>query len=293
MAARVDGQRVPLWTRLTNGKSVEIVTAEAQTPQATWIDIATTGRAKSAIRRALKAERRGGHVRLGRELARAAFAHLGKRPTDKALATAAKAMGFDGDEGGEDLLASIGASETTAADVARTLWPELAGARAKVDVDPRDAIVGLDPNALYDRAPCCLPLPGERIVGITNRGHGVVVHAIDCPHMVEFEDQPERWVDLSWSPGQHAAAHAVTLAMAISNDTGVLGRICTLIGEQNANISDLRFVDRKPDFFRLYMDVEVRDLGHLRAVTMAVETDSDVAEVSRHRDAPARRAIPA
>ncbi|MGB3555725.1 MAG: RelA/SpoT family protein, partial [Jannaschia sp.] len=78
VAAKVDGMRVPLWTRLRNGQSVEVVTAEGQTPQGTWIDIATTGRAKSAIRRALKAERKGGHVRLGRELARAAFAQVGK-----------------------------------------------------------------------------------------------------------------------------------------------------------------------------------------------------------------------
>ena len=50
----VDGMRVPLWTRLKNGQSVEIITAEGQRPQATWIDIVATGRAKAAIRRALK-----------------------------------------------------------------------------------------------------------------------------------------------------------------------------------------------------------------------------------------------
>ena len=278
VAAKVDGVRVPLWTRLRNGQSVEIVTAEAQTPQATWIDIAITGRAKSAIRRALKAERRVGHVRLGRELARAAFAQLGKRATDKALRTAARAMGYDDDE---HLLAAIGASEATTRAVVETLWPELAQARPAPDVDPSRAIVGLDRHALYDRAPCCQPLPGERIVGITHRGRGVVVHAIDCPRMTEFEDQPERWVDLHWSPGHHAAASAVTVDMTLSNDAGVLGRVCTLIGEQKANISDLRFVDRKPDFYRLLMDVEVRDQEHLHAVLMAVETDSDVAQVGR------------
>ena len=284
VAAKIDGVRVPLWTRLRNGQSVEIVTAEAQTPQATWIDIAITGRAKSAIRRAMKAERRVGHVRLGRELARAAFAHLGKRATDKALATAARAMGFDTDE---DLLAAIGASETTARAAVEVVWPELARARPAADVDPSRAIVGVDAAALYERAPCCRPLPGERIVGITSRGRGVAVHAIDCPRMVEFEDQPARWVDLQWSPGHHAVANAVTVEMTISNDAGVLGRICTLIGEQNANISDLRFLDRKPDFFRLLMEVEVRDGEHLHAVLLAVETDSDVAQVRRHRAAPA------
>ncbi len=281
VAARVDGMRVPLWTRLRNGQSVEIVTAEAQSPQATWIDIATTGRAKSAIRRALKAERRGGHVRLGRELARASFAQVGKRSTDKALETAAKALGFDDDE---DLLAAIGASEVSARTVVATLYPEISQAPPAPDVSPERAIIGLDPKAHYDRATCCQPVPGERIVGITNKGHGVTIHAIDCPRMAEFEDQTDRWVDLGWSPGHHAPRNAVTLNMTISNAPGVLGRICLLIAEQNANISDLRFVDRKPDFFRLLIDVDVRDREHLHSLVMAIDTDNDVAQVRRHRE---------
>ncbi|MEL7183306.1 MAG: RelA/SpoT AH/RIS domain-containing protein, partial [Pseudomonadota bacterium] len=280
VAARVDGLRVPLWTRLRNGQSVEVVTAEGQSPQATWIDIATTGRAKSAIRRALKAQRRVGHVRLGRELARAAFAHVDKKASDKALETAARTLGL---EGGEDLLAAIGASEISARDVLSTLYPELAKTQIAPDVAPEKAIVGLDPDAHFDRAPCCQPLPGERIVGITNRGKGVSVHAINCPRMVEFEDEMDRWVDLSWNPGHHAAQNDVTLDMTISNAPGVLGRICTLIAEQNANISDLKFVDRKPDFFRLLIDVDVRDSEHLYAVILAAETDSDVAQVERFR----------
>ncbi|WP_220747846.1 MULTISPECIES: bifunctional (p)ppGpp synthetase/guanosine-3',5'-bis(diphosphate) 3'-pyrophosphohydrolase [Jannaschia] len=280
VAAKVDGMRVPLWTRLRNGQSVEVVTAEAQTPQATWIDIATTGRAKSAIRKALRAERRSGHVRLGRELARVAFAQVGKASSDKALATAARAAGH---EDAEALLAAIGASEISARAVVSGLYPELAAARPAPDVQAEQAIVGLEPGASFTRAPCCQPVPGERIVGLTHRGQGVDVHAIDCPRMAEFEDQTDRWVDLSWHPGHHAAQNAVTLDITISNDPGVLGRICTLIAEQNANISNMTFEDRKPDFFRLHIDVDVRDREHLHAVMMATETDDDVAKVVRHR----------
>ena len=72
--------------------------------------------------------------------------------------------------------------------------------------------------------------------------------------------------------------------LTIANDSGVLGRICTVIGEQKANISDLVFIDRKPDFYRLIVDVELRDSEHLHAVMLALEADSDVAGVHRHRD---------
>jgi guanosine-3',5'-bis(diphosphate) 3'-pyrophosphohydrolase len=111
-----------------------------------------------------------------------------------------------------------------------------------------------------------------------------VIHAIDCPALEEFEDQLNRWVDLHWHTGRHAAVNTVSLEVTIANDAGVLGRICTLIGEQKANISDLKFTERKPDFFRLIIDVDLRDVEHLHMVMTALEAETDVAQVSRHRD---------
>jgi GTP diphosphokinase / guanosine-3',5'-bis(diphosphate) 3'-diphosphatase len=280
VSAKIDGIRVPLWTRLKNGQSVEIITAEGQRPQSSWIDIVTTGRAKAAIRRSLREEDRGRFVKLGQELARAAFDHVGKKATDKALRTAAKTMGM-ADE--TDLLARIGSAEVTARRVVETLYPELI--RSKADEVAADRpVLGLTADQSFRRAKCCQPVPGERIVGITYRGQGVVIHTIDCPALEEFENQTERWIDLQWQAGRHAAAYTVSLEITISNDAGVLGRICTLIGEQKANISDLNFVDRKPDFYRLIVDVDLRDLEHLHMVMTALEAETDVAQITRQRD---------
>ncbi len=278
VGAKVDGLRVPLWTRLRNGQSVEIITADGQRPQATWIDIVTTGRAKSAIRRSLREEDRARFIKLGRELARQGFEHVGKRVTDKALATAAKQLDL---EGGEELLARIGSAEIATRRVLSVLYPDLTGAEGE-EIDADRAVLGLDPDQYLERGTCCQAVPGERIVGITQRGKGVVVHTIDCEALTAVEDDMERWVDLHWQTGRHAAAHPVSLNVTIGNDPGVLGRICTLIGEQRANISDLDFVDTKPDFYRLLLVVEVRDVEHLHRVMTAVEADSDVAELSRH-----------
>ena len=280
VSAKVDGIRVPLWTRLKNGQSAEIITAEGQKPQASWIDIVTTGRAKAAIRRSLREEDRGRFVKLGHELARAAFDHVGRKATDKALRTAAKRLGLVDED---DLLARLGSAELTGRKVLETLYPELTQAQTD-EVDTKRAVVGLGADQTFRRALCCQPVPGERIVGITYRGQGVVVHAIDCPALEEFEEQPTRWVDLHWQPGRHPPAYTVTLDLAISNDAGVLGHVCTLIGVQKANISDLRFLERKPDFYRLLMDVDLRDVEHLHMVMTALEAETDVAQVSRHRD---------
>jgi len=63
-----------------------------------------------------------------------------------------------------------------------------------------------------------------------------------------------------------------------------LGRICTLIGQSKANISDLEFLDRKPDFYRLLIHVELRDIEHLHSLMPTLEAESEVAEISRYRN---------
>ncbi|MGR3571379.1 RelA/SpoT family protein, partial [Brevirhabdus sp.] len=280
VGAKVDGLRVPLWTRLKNGQSITIITAEGQRPQATWLDIVTTGRAKAAIRRSLREEDRSRFIKLGRELARVAFEHLGKRATDKALNTAARIYGLPD---AEELLARLGSAEVSAREVVERLYPELV-ARPTGEVEQSRAVLGLADNQSLQRAQCCQPVPGERIVGITYRGRGVIVHSIDCGALEAFESKPDRWIDLHWHSGRHAPVHNVTIEVTLGNDWGALGRICTLIGEQKANISDLHFVDRKPDYFRLLVDVEVRDAEHLHSVMMAVEADNEVASIQRYRD---------
>ena len=280
VGAKVDGLRVPLWTRLRNGQSVDIMTAEGQRPQATWIDIVRTGRAKAAIRRSLKEEDRARFIKLGEELARVAFEHVGKKPTDKALKTATKQMGI---ESTEELLARIGSAETTAREVIETLYPGLSKKKGD-EIDTARAVVGLNPGQTFRRAECCQPVPGERIVGISYPGKGVMIHKIDCYVLAELEGETSRWVDTHWQEGRYPAVHNVSLNLTIANGSGVLGRLCTLIGEQDANISDLVFIDRKPDFYRLIVDVEVSDREHLHAIMLALEADSDVASLDRHRD---------
>lgn len=89
---KIDGMRVPLWTRVKNGQSVEIITAEGQSPQTTWLEIATTGKAKTAIRRSLREADRDSFIKLGRELARSAFANVGQKSTEKVLEAAAQVL---------------------------------------------------------------------------------------------------------------------------------------------------------------------------------------------------------
>lgn len=280
VGAKVDGMLVPLWTQIKNGQSVEVITAEGQTPQEVWLSIAKTGKARSAIKRSLKDLDRSRYIKLGRALARSAFEQIGKRASDRALDTAARTLGL---EDRYELMVRMGRGELYADSILNAVYPDISPKEGS-EVSWANAVIGLETDQRFERARCCQPLPGERIVGIMFRGKGVVIHAIDCDALVEYENQPERWVDIYWHGGKHPASYAVTLEMTIGNDSGVLGRICTLIGERKANISDLKIVDRKPDFYRLEMDVEFRDVEQMHALISLLDIESNVAEVARSRD---------
>ena len=116
--------------------------------------------------------------------------------------------------------------------------------------------------------------------------HCVYAHELMVSEFIlaEFEDSPDRWVDLQWREGRHPAAYSTMLHLTIRHDAGVLGRICTLIGAQGANISNLEFITRKSDFYRIEVDLELRDHEHLHNLLTALEAESDVAHVERIRD---------
>ncbi len=286
VGAKVDGQRVPLWTRLRNGQSVTIIRAEGQRPQPTWEEMVVTGKAKSAIRRSLREENRGAQVRLGREIARVALNRIGKKVTDKALDTAAKTLALDS---AEDLLAQLGSASMSGQELVAALYPELL--KNTPDTNIEAEVIGLRPGQIQKPATCCNPIPGDRIVGIAVRGEGVIVHTIDCERLAEYEDHPERWIDLRWTKGSANAQHLVTLNVTMANDAGVLGRICTLIGENHANIVDLHFADKKPDFYRMLIELHVRDVEHLQNLQTAIEADPDIAEVKRHKSAESKETL--
>lgn len=279
VGVKVDGMRVPIWTTLRNGQSVEIITAEGQHPVSHWLDLVETGKAKTAIRRALREMDRGRHVTLGRELLRSAFDHYDKKMTDKLIETAAKKLRLDS---GEELLARLGSAEQSARETVRILFPDIKDDK-NTHVDHQRAVIGLNTGQSFTRRPCCEPLPGERIVGILTAGSGVSVHAINCDSLERFEEKPELWVDLHWHDGKHAAIYPVTLQLTISNDAGVLGRVCTVVGEAGANISDLKFVDRKPDFYKIDISVDLSDVEHLVSVLSRLEAEPEVATIKRLR----------
>ncbi|HUS55667.1 MAG TPA: bifunctional (p)ppGpp synthetase/guanosine-3',5'-bis(diphosphate) 3'-pyrophosphohydrolase [Thermohalobaculum sp.] len=291
--ALIDGRRVPLWTRLRNGQQVEIITATGQTPSPHWEDMAQTGRAKSAIRRALRERMRDEQVGLGRDLAEQSFARADRSGGEKAFAAAAAKLGFASVAA---MLVSLASGDVTGRQLVEAVYPSqpdaatLASDRADTAHPVKVAVRGIRRGAAIRFCTCCWPIPGDRIIGLSRRG-GVVVHAISCPLLAEFEDDLEQWHDLTWdAQASKKPTNVARIALTIANQPGTLGTVCTLIGEQQANIDNLGVNLRKPDFFLMNVDLEVRDVKHLSNILTALRAQSFVNQVKRSITLPEHKA---
>ncbi len=94
-----------------------------------------------------------------------------------------------------------------------------------------------------------------------------------------MELEGEDWIDLHWS-GNHAIPdNRVVLELTVAHDAGVLGRICTLIGENKSNITDLVFTEKRTDFYRLEVCLTLRDVEHLYHIIGGLELDPDISRI--------------
>ena len=167
----MDGESVPLSFHLKNGQMVEIFTEEQQTPQTSWLDFVQTDRAKTTIRRELRDMNRKQRAKYGRELTRALFEMAGKKATSRVLERAATKLGY---EDIEDMLAQVGSGEITAL-VVLSAEPKKAAEIEKVNFKTGVSATNLPVDRTIERAACCQPLPGERIVGIQTPGKGITI----------------------------------------------------------------------------------------------------------------------
>ena len=294
VGAKVNGRLVPLRVDLRNGDQVEILTSQNQTPSPSWDQIVVTGKARSRIRRFVRQEQRRDYVRLGHSIVEKAFRRADKKHSEEALEKALVPLRCDRVE---DIYARVGEGTFTGGDVIKAVYPEGGGRkdgsalgrvfrrrRKPANGEHAVPIRGLTPGLAVHLAQCCYPLPGERIVGIVTTGKGVTVHTIDCDTLASFADSPERWLDVSWDPGDETGdTFSSRLEIVLVNETGSLGEMATLIAKGEGNIANLKITQRNVDFFDMLVDVEIRNISQLSNIIAILRGSPLVSSVRRTR----------
>jgi guanosine-3',5'-bis(diphosphate) 3'-pyrophosphohydrolase len=309
VGCKINGKVAPLVSELMTGDEVEIIGGEGQTPPAAWESIVVTGKARAAIRRATRMAVRAQYTGLGRKMIERAFVRAGKPISDErlqaALARLARASR-------EDVYSSVGRGEMKADDVVKAVHPDWRGERKAPAKAPRgDGWFGLTRAASLkfripgfgggkDKPATPIPIrgingelpvrfaekggavPGDRIVGILTPGEGITIYPIQSQALKEFDDEPERWLDVRWDVDEELPQRfPAQIVVTASNAPGTLAQIAQVIGEHAGNIDNIRMARRSPDFTLLTIDVEVYDLKHLNAIIAQLRTKAVVSSAER------------
>jgi len=306
VGAKINGKIGPLSAPLQNGDEVQILTSKAQTaPPAAWESIVVTGKARASIRRATRAAVRSQYSGLGRRILerlcqRAKIAYSDEQ-LEGALPRLARASI-------EDVMSAVGRGEMKAADVVRAMYPDykdervtavapkaesgwfgLKRARAvkfklpeKTDNGAAIPIRGINTDLPVHFAPNGGAVPGDRIVGIMTPGEGITIYPIHSPALKEFEDEPERWLDVRWDVDEKTPQRfPAQLAVQSVNEPGSLAQIAQVIAEHDGNIDNIRMSRQSPDFTELTIDLEVYNLKHLTSIIAQLRAKKVIANAER------------
>jgi GTP pyrophosphokinase len=282
VGAKINGRHMPLRTQLGNGDVVEIIKSRKSEPQMSWLAFVVTGKARAAIRRAVRLKEREEIAAIGRKLFEDIVESLPTKIGKKAIDAAVKRLGLTS---AEDLMVAVGSAKLDDREVMEALMPGSAKGLAEPGQwskhDRAISIRGLTPGLGFKMGECCHPVPGDRIVGLRRpgpgSGTGVEVHTIDCLTLASGEDAD--WLDLSW--GERTTGATGRVSCVLYNRPGTLAEVTGIFARNHANIVQMQMVQRDDLFGTYEVDLEVDDLAHLTRIVSSLRACDGVAEAER------------
>lgn len=286
--ALVNGRIVTLDTKLNNGDIVEILTSKHPNPRLDWLNIVATNQAKSKIKHWFRKNQKEQHTMAGRasleqELTKAVFDEYNKNGKFLEIA---KLLNYQTEE---DLFAGLGYGETTINKIisiinkfkkAESEDGSIIKTSAKKSDKKGDTIIGLE-GLLYNISKCCMPIPGEPIIGVITRSRGVSVHRIDCQCLDGVD--PERLMKISWANTNPDKKYEVNLRIEANDRIGLLQSIVGKIADNNANITRANTKSNEKKFAVIELGIEITDIDSLNKIITALLGLPDVLSVKRIR----------
>ncbi len=278
VAAKINGESAPLRTVLKSGDQVEIVIASHAKPNPAWLNYVVTGKARSHIRRFLKAMQYEESARLGERLLNQALASLKVDPQNISAAQWEKLARESGAKCKQDLLADIGLGRHLPAVIARRLGSPadtVSGTTGSMDII---TILGTEGMAVQF-AKCCRPIPGDPIVGFIKKDHGLVIHIHDCPTIPKNRENSDNWLDVAW--GKNITRQFETsIRLMVANQRGVLARVAAAIADSGSNIDNVA-MEADGTYTTMTFTLQIRNRLHLAQVMRALRRISEVEKISR------------
>ena len=300
MGARINGRLSPLDTKLESGDTVEILTSKSDNagPSRDWLSFVKSPKARNKIRQWFSKERRSEAIEEGRdELTRA----MRKRSlpvktlmTPEALVGVADELNFPN---AESLFAAIGEGQVSTQNVISHLVKDAGADEVNEEIEQEALPLkpvenrtkftgssGVSVKGVGDvwvkLARCCMPVPGDKIIGFITRNQGVSVHRTDCQNMLDLQRrQGERVVDVEWTNTK--GVFMVKIQVEALDRRNLLSDVTRVLSEHGVNIISGAISTGSDRVATSQFSFEMADPQHLNSLLAAVRKIDGVFDVYR------------
>ncbi len=275
---------VPLHERLSNGDHVEIKTSRNAKPIPQWLDFAVTSKARASIRHYLNQQKARESLRLGKKLLRGALNDQGYRRVRIPSADKVSLLKHLELDDWPQLLVDIGYGRRLPTLVAKQLIAE-SGMMPPHPPGPENqqysalTIEGTE-RLLITYANCCHPIPGDKIIGTTTSGKGLVVHQSNCKNCKVIMRHPDNYFHLNWSETTQGKFQ-VLVTVEAKNRPGVLATVSNIIARNNANINNVNVEQKHLHISTMAFIIEVVHRKHLAKIMRQLHAESTVIKLAR------------
>ena len=274
IGARVNHRMFPLSRPLQSGQSVEIITSQNAEPSAMWLSSVVTPRARSKIRQYLKGLKRQECVLIGRRLMQNVLkdVHLDDIPQEVMNVVLKEFKQPDLNS----LLIDVALGNILAVVVANKFKSD------QSDSDSGKPILGTG-GLPYTFAQCCMPIPGDEIIGhITAKG--LVIHNANCSNVRDANKDPEKFIKVEWDTVVTANLDFQTgLRIELENRQGILSEISNAVDIAGSKIDAINSETKDDGTYLINLTVTVRDRLHLAGIMRRIKTVPNIKKIARRR----------
>ncbi|WP_281717557.1 RelA/SpoT family protein, partial [Alistipes senegalensis] len=299
ISAKINHKLEPITTQINSGDQIEIITADNARPKPEWLEIATTAKAKQAIKSFLKRERQN-NIERGMQMLDEKMKSLNVKLSGRVLR---KIVPIYDCNNKEELYSKIGAGIVSLDSLDKALkvnskskilkfWTLFIPKKEEEDADDpqtpgeiapaADAQTAAEPQ--FEIAECCKPIPGDKVVGYRDPATGnIIVHKATCDELNRLAAQFGRNIvkeEIKWS--QHKAmSYLVTTELRGIDRQGILLDLAKVVSADfNINIREVN-IHSHDGIFEGSVSLYVKDAESLHAVMDKLRKIKGIESVKR------------
>ena len=294
IGAKINNKLVSLGTSLKTGDTVEILTTKdnEKGPSRDWLNFVKTSRARSKIKSWHQKQMKDEDLQKGKQILNSWLDEnqeiLNKSNKEEILNELLKFYKY---RNVETLYLNLGHGnikiDNVGSKIRKFVFPEeitedediFTADQTQSSNDNQVIVEGYD-DIKVRMARCCVPVPGDDIIGFVTINQGISIHRSDCLNVNIDNSKGERIVDVSWGFDTHSGSIVWLEIEAI--DRPYLLRDATIaISDNGGNILVAKSITNSKRIVSLLFQIELSDNAQLDTIIADAKDIENVFEVNK------------